>query len=311
MTGCGCHGGDGIAHVSCLVRMCQVAVTSQEEGTGFTEDGGSLLKWQMCSVCMQSFYGAVRLALGWAMWKSYLARPEADFTRCVALGVLGMAHGGSPQTLVVMEAHHAYLTRFWPHKRAEILVSHTNLATILDSLGRYDDALRRHREVYAGYMAHTRRIASTAKKAWLEECLHVAGNLADSLLRKSHRDEPSMFAEVKTFSREQRCDKSTTFLAAASTPHTTGEQYLVARRELGSDHPETLRLQASLACALFADRNFSRENPSQYLHDLYEAKELLESSHTKAKRVHGPQHWRTVEYATNLKLVNEILDEVK
>ena len=62
VTGCGCHGGDGIAHVTCLARMARMAVAEFDE----TGNGNGFQAWQICSLCDQSFRGTMKLALGWA-----------------------------------------------------------------------------------------------------------------------------------------------------------------------------------------------------------------------------------------------------
>ena len=46
-------------------------------------------RWHACSLCEQDHHGVVRCALGWACWKTYLGRPEADWARLVAINALG------------------------------------------------------------------------------------------------------------------------------------------------------------------------------------------------------------------------------
>ena len=48
VSGCGCHGGDGIAHVSCVARMAQLTVA---------DDGDAFKKWEMCYDCGQAYRG--------------------------------------------------------------------------------------------------------------------------------------------------------------------------------------------------------------------------------------------------------------
>ena len=46
-------------------------------------------RWDLCSLCEQDYHGVVRCALGWACWKTYVGRPEADQVRHAAISVLG------------------------------------------------------------------------------------------------------------------------------------------------------------------------------------------------------------------------------
>ena len=107
---------------------------------------------EQCFDCGQDFHGVVRLALGWAAWKTYLARPETDWTRCNAIGTLGSAilKSGQPDdAILVLEASLALRRRYWSHDDNVILITQTNLAVCLDHLGRHDEALVLQREIYA------------------------------------------------------------------------------------------------------------------------------------------------------------------
>ena len=90
--------------MSCLVRQAEVSVKEKdEEGTG---EGRS--KWYKCFDCGQSFHGAVQLALGWAVWKTYLGRPERDDARCHSIRLLGEAlrqNERPEEALPVLEAN--------------------------------------------------------------------------------------------------------------------------------------------------------------------------------------------------------------
>jgi len=77
--------------LSCLVRQAEVATKEYDE----QRTGEGILKWTKCFDCGQDFHGAVRLALGWAAWKTYLGRPDTDWNRCASMGVLGSALTGS------------------------------------------------------------------------------------------------------------------------------------------------------------------------------------------------------------------------
>ena len=51
VSGCGCHSGAGIAHVSCLVRQARISVADYEE-TGTNE---GIEKWERCFLCGQMY----------------------------------------------------------------------------------------------------------------------------------------------------------------------------------------------------------------------------------------------------------------
>ena len=179
MTGCGCHGGDGIAHLSCLVRAAKLA----------TEDG-DFSKWQRCSDCDQQFHGVVEQALAWNCWKTYLPAPESNEPRNLAMGVLGAAlvWTNAEAALPVLESHIATIQRFWPHSPVEI-GAHANVAMCYDNLGRLDDAVRSFRELYAIRL----RIYGPNN----EDTIIEANNLIIALSKKH------LWAEVIPFARKQ------------------------------------------------------------------------------------------------------------
>ena len=74
----------------------------------------------------------------------------------------------------------------------------------------------------------------------------------------------------------------------------------MAERALGSEHGTTLRLQETLARALFADKSASLGN-------LREAVELLQDTLPKARRVFGPQNPITVNASKSLDGARKVL----
>ena len=143
----------GLAHVACLARQGEVAVKEYEEwGTG-----EGFRKWEQCFDCGQYFHGAVRLALGWAGWKTYLGRPERDGVRCVQLQNLGIAVQFSKpmdrdtqiEALPILEASVALYRRIFFSDQNGLLHAQSTLACCLGELGRREEALRLDRMVYA------------------------------------------------------------------------------------------------------------------------------------------------------------------
>ena len=89
VRGCACRGTAGFAHVSCLAEQAKILVAEAEENNlGDKTWNEKWRRWDECSLCEQDYYGVVRCALGWACWKTYLGRPEADWARRLAMGIL-------------------------------------------------------------------------------------------------------------------------------------------------------------------------------------------------------------------------------
>ena len=78
VSGCACHSGMGLAHLSCLVRQAEAAVHELED----LNTGKGMWKWQRCFDCGQWYHGIVEFALGWACWKTcFLRGYSADGSR--------------------------------------------------------------------------------------------------------------------------------------------------------------------------------------------------------------------------------------
>ena len=76
--------------MSCLAEQAKILVAEAEENNldekAFNE---RWRRWDTCGMCEQHYHGLVKCALGWACWKTYLGRPEADTARILALSVVG------------------------------------------------------------------------------------------------------------------------------------------------------------------------------------------------------------------------------
>ena len=90
VRGCSCRGTAGFAHVSCLAEQAKILMDEAEENNlGDKVRIERWSRWEKCSLCEQGYHGVVRCALGWACWKTYVGRPEADELRSFAMNVLG------------------------------------------------------------------------------------------------------------------------------------------------------------------------------------------------------------------------------
>ena len=197
----------------------------EEWGTGH-----GIAKWQKCFDCGQFFHGAVQLALGWAMWKTYLGRPEADGYRTQAMGVLGTAvfeNRRPEEALPVLEAYLALLRHYCSRSEDATLIAQTSLATCLTDNGRHEEALVLCREVYA------RRVAALGLSH--EDTIMCGANLAGALVDLHIWDD--------------------------AIPLMSDQLLPAARRSLGSDHHVTLAICQNLAAALDNNPERTRDNP--------------------------------------------------
>ena len=162
--------------------------------------------------------GVVACALGWGCWKTYVGRPETDSDRVWAMTVLANGLNDAKfteESLAIYEAGLATAERVWPH--LENVVQRDNLASCYNDLGRYEEALKIHREIYA---------FETARNGFTEGTLTTALNISMIL-----------------------CDTERYSEAAAFSSKGVGE----STRLLGFDHDITLRLRSNYAMAIYMD----------------------------------------------------------
>ena len=262
VRGCSCRGAAGFAHVSCLARQAKILVEEAEErdllGDAFH---ARWARWYSCRLCEQDYHGVVRCALGWACWKTYLGRPEADELRHLAMNVLGTglyAAEHHDDALSVYEAELATKRRLGVSEET-ILAVQSNLASTYQMLGRFEEASSMYREVYSGYL----RLLGAEH----ENTIILATNYADSLVALEG------FEEAKSLMRK-------------TMP--------VARRVFGESNEITLRMKQTYAIALYKD-------PGATLDDLREAVTTLEDTARIARRVLGPSHPTTEDIALDLR----------
>ncbi len=97
VRGCACGDRDGVAsgtagvvHVACLAEQAKLLCDEAEENNlDWDAKSERWARWYTCSLCEQKYHGVVRCALGWACWKTYVGRPEANWARRAATTELG------------------------------------------------------------------------------------------------------------------------------------------------------------------------------------------------------------------------------
>ena len=269
VRGCACRGTSGFVHVSCLAEQAKILVAEAEENNlGVEAMNARLQRWYACRLCEQEYHGVVKCALGWACWKAYVGRPEADQVHNMAIGQLGSGlheAGHHDDALSVQEAELAMMRRLGAPEGI-ILVVQSNLANTYASLGRIEESLLLKRDVY-----------SATLKLYGEEhieTLREANNYTNSLCRLER------YAEAKALFRKM---------------------LPVARRVLGEGHEVTLRMRWNYADAL-------RFDDGATLDDICEGVETLEEIEPTARRVLGSAHPLAAGIERSLRAVRAAID---
>jgi tetratricopeptide (TPR) repeat protein len=205
------------------------------------------IRWSECSLCEQRYHGLVACALGWACWKTYVGRSEADQVRINAMTQLGSGlhdAGRYEDALAVRETEVSMKRRLGAPEES-ILATQGNLANSYEMLGRDEEALGIRQDVYSG------RLRLNGEEH--VETLRAANNYARSLF------DLQRFEEARSLLRKMMP---------------------VARRVLGEGNVITLTMRWNYARALY-------EDPAATLDDLREAVTALEVLKRTARRVLG------------------------
>ena len=248
--------------MSCLAEQAKILYDEAEENNlDHKAKNARWMRWYSCSLCEKDYHGVVAGALGWACWKIYVGRPEADMCRRMAIAQLGNGlfyAKHHEDALSVREAELAMERRLGASERS-MLVVQTNLASTYIELGRHEYGLRMRRDVYAGCL---RRHGEESREA-----LIAANNYAISL------GDLQRFEEAKSLLRNK---------------------IPVVRRVLGESHELTLRMKKVYARALYQD-------PAATLDELRESVTTFEDSERLARRVLGGAHPSTVDIELDLR----------
>ncbi len=262
VRGCSCRGTAGFAHVSCLEEQAKILMDEVEENKlGRKAVVERWPRWHTCGLCEQGYHGVVQCALGWACWKTYLGRPEADVFRSNAMKLLGIGLSEAKRHEDALSVHEAELSiqrRLGSPERI-ILDVQSNIASTYRALGRFEHALRLRRDVYSG----TLRLEGEESSNTLLEANNYAGILIDL----------ERFKEAKALLRK-------------TVP--------VGRRVCGENHECTLKARAVYGEVLYKE-------PDATLDDLREAVTTLEDAGRIARRVLGGAHPTTVRNEGSLR----------
>jgi hypothetical protein len=253
VRGCSCRGTAGVAHVSCLAEQAKILCAEAEDNNLDAKVRFERFRrWDTCSLCEQDYHGVVECALGWACWKTYVGRPEANWARQCAMTVLGSGLHAAKRyedALTVQEAELSTERRLGVSEyNLNLLVVQNNLSNTYAKMERHEEALKLRQEVYSG------RLKLLGEEH--SQTISAAHNYALSLKERSRH------AETKALMRK-------------TIP--------VARRVLGASHELTLRMRGVYAESLCKD-------PGVTLDDLREAVTTLEETERAARRVMGSAH---------------------
>jgi tetratricopeptide (TPR) repeat protein len=231
------------------------------------------MRWDTCSLCEQQYHGVVRCALGWACWKTYVDRPETDWTGS-AINQLGNglhAVGQNEDALSVMEAELSTLQRVGADKES-ILVTQNNLANSYEALGRKEQAMSMRRDVYSGRLKFsgdehlTTLIAANNYALSLNDLKRFEETRA--LLRKTIPVARRVLGESReimlwmrwNYAKALYKDDASTLDDLRKAVTTLEETERAARRVLGGAHPITAGIERDLRNARAVLR--ARETPS-------------------------------------------------
>ena len=266
---CACRGGSSFAHVSCLAEQAKILVAEAEENNlGVDAMTARLKRWYACRLCEQEYHGVVKCALGWACWKTYVGRPEAEKLRSFAIGQLGSGLYEADQyedALSVQEAELAMMRRLGAPEGI-ILVVQSNLANTYSALGRDEEALRLKRDVYSA----TLKLYGEEHLETLREANNYTNSLcrleryaeAKALLRKTMPVAQRVLGENNELMLKMRWSFAEVLCRAdGATLGDTREAVAmledagrIARRVLGGAHPITVGLERALRLAQAAHR---------------------------------------------------------
>ena len=268
VRGCSCRGTAGFAHVSCLAEQAKI---SWEEAEANNLDNDALnkgwIRWHTCGLCEQQYHGVVACALGWACWKTYVGRPETNFTRRMAISQLGNGLSEAKHhedALIVEEANLSMLQRVGASEH-NILDARSNLASTYWSLGQLEGSLERlkdglllKRDVYSGRL----RLNGEEHRSTLRAAYNYASSLqslrgfeeAKALLRKIMPLAPRVLGESHELTLQMRgCYATALYKDPAATEDDLREAVAIfedadpiARRVLGSSNPVANAIESSL-----------------------------------------------------------------
>ena len=212
-------------------------------------------------------HGVVACALGWACWKTYVGRPETNFTRRMAISQLGNGLSEAKHhedALIVEEANLSMLQRVGASEhnildaRSNLASTYWSLGQLEGSLGRLKDGLLLKRDVYSGRL----RLNGEEHRSTLRAAYNYASSLqslrgfeeAKALLRKIIPLAPRVLGESHELTLTMRWrhalliskDASAASSDLREAMNTWEDTARIARRVLGSSHPTTKAIEVGL-----------------------------------------------------------------
>ena len=259
VRGCSCRGTAGFVHVSCLAEQAKILVAEAEENNlgakGFNERWA---RWDHCSLCKQQYHGVVACALGWACWKTYVGRTEAD--RGIAMSRLGVAlsaAGHHAEALSVKETELAMMRRLRASEE-NVLAAQGNLASTYDMVGRNQQALQMRRDIYSGYIKlegeehlqtlvaaenYTMSLINLERFEEAKVLMHKTIPVARRVLGENH----GIPLEMRSMYAQALCrDPAATLDDLREAVTMLEETTRIARRVMGGAHPVATGIELSL-----------------------------------------------------------------
>ena len=251
VRGCACRGTAGFAHASCLAEQVKILVAECEENNLDAQAMQSRWdRWDYCGLCEQRYHGAVACALGWACWKTYVGRPETDWTRCKAMGKLGCGLCGSRRwadALPVLEARLSTMTRLNLGTEPDMLLAYANVANTYQMLGKLEQAMPMRMEAYSRSL---RILGAEHRNTLIEVLLNRLDrhDEAKLLMRKALPVARRVLGEDDRTTLWMRCVYSDTlYYDQEECINTLEDTFRIARRVLGGAHPDVVRIEQDLA----------------------------------------------------------------
>ena len=181
---CACRGTAGFVHISCLVEQAKLAVA---DDMSREEQWEKWSRWHACRLCHQPIRGKVKCALGWACWRtysdgSYLDRAsgtfKAELNTFQAFNALGdsLPHEEALTIYQTLLAATKIAALHDANYRAMILVAETNVAKVLEELGRHDESL----EIRRGLLGRTKAYHGATSRDTFIDALNLGNSLFET-----------------------------------------------------------------------------------------------------------------------------------
>ena len=181
---CACRGTAGFVHISCLVEQAKIAVA---DDMSREEQWQKWARWHACRLCHQPIRGKVKCAIGWACWKaysdgSYLDRAsgtfKAELNTFQAFNALGdsLPHEEALTIYQTLLAATKIAALHDANYRAMILVAETNVAKVLEELGRHDESL----EIRRGLLGRTKAYHGATSRDTFIDALNLGNSLFET-----------------------------------------------------------------------------------------------------------------------------------